>query len=277
MTIDRRRFLISSLGLGAAAAGAEGLVLEPHRVSLSRHRIGAPRDENHRPLRLTLLTDLHLKSIGRREEAVAALVDGLETDILLLVGDSIDRPNALPVLGEFLSLLPSAVPKYATLGNWEYWSGVSLPGLAEVCGRFTGRLLVNESVSITHDGAAATLVGLDDLVGGRPDLEGAWPDPEQGGEGVLLSHCPALRDLLPAGPPVRAMLAGHTHGGQVSLFGFAPFRPGGSGRYVSGWYRDGALDLYVSRGIGTSVVPVRLGSTPEVAFFAWFLNHATAI
>lgn len=272
MTVNRRQFLLGTLGLGAAAVGAEGLILGPNRVSLSRHRIGTARDEGHRPLRFILLTDLHLKSIGRREEEVASLVADLEADVLLLVGDSVDRPNALSVLSDFLSLLPRAVPKYATLGNWEYWSGVSLPGLAEVYGDFAGRLLVNESVSVTHGGASATFVGLDDLVGGKPNLQRAWPDSGSGGEGILLSHCPAVRDLLPGAPALTAMLSGHTHGGQVSLWGYAPLRPSGSGRYVSGWYRDGALDLYVSRGIGTSVVPIRLGSAPEVAFFEWFLQ-----
>ncbi len=60
------------------------------------------------------------------------------------------------------------------------------------------------------------------------------------------------------------MLSGHTHGGQLSLFGFAPLRPNGSGRYVSGWYRDGAIALYVSRGLGVSILPVRIGVVPEI-------------
>jgi uncharacterized protein len=69
----------------------------------------------------------------------------------------------------------------------------------------------------------------------------------------------------------QVMLAGHTHGGQVALFGWAPLRPPGSGRYVQGWYRDAATSLYVSRGIGTSVVPARFCAAPEVAYFAWTL------
>jgi predicted MPP superfamily phosphohydrolase len=65
------------------------------------------------------------------------------------------------------------------------------------------------------------------------------------------------------------MLSGHTHGGQVTVGGWAPLVPPGSGRYVRGWFRgDGAPPLYVSRGIGTSVLPIRFGATPELAVFA---------
>jgi predicted MPP superfamily phosphohydrolase len=64
------------------------------------------------------------------------------------------------------------------------------------------------------------------------------------------------------------MLSGHTHGGQVAPFGRPLYRPRGSGRYVSGWYRDAdRVPMYVSRGIGTSVVPIRLGAVPEIAVF----------
>jgi predicted MPP superfamily phosphohydrolase len=64
------------------------------------------------------------------------------------------------------------------------------------------------------------------------------------------------------------MLAGHTHGGQIRVFGFAPVLPRGSGGDVSGWYRgDGRLPLYVSRGIGTSLIRARLGAPPEVSLF----------
>jgi predicted MPP superfamily phosphohydrolase len=67
------------------------------------------------------------------------------------------------------------------------------------------------------------------------------------------------------------MLSGHTHGGQIAPFGLAPFRPRGSGRYVSGWYRDAVPALYVSRGIGTSVIDARYRAVPEVPVFDWEL------
>jgi hypothetical protein len=76
---------------------------------------------------------------------------------------------------------------------------------------------------------------------------------------------------MPTDHPVDLLLAGHTHGGQVAPFGLALTLPSGSGRYVAGWYRDAGPPMYVSRGIGTSLIPVRLGATPELVRFEWQL------
>lgn len=271
--LTRRRFLA---GLGTAAMGAlggEGLWLEPRRLDVSQQRIGTGSD-TARPLRLSVLTDLHLHSIGSLEHSVAEEIEGFRPDGILIVGDAIDRADALNLLRDFLGLLPPGTPKYATLGNWEHWCGVELPRLAAVYNESGGRLLVNESVRIPHDGCAAVLVGVDDLIGGRPDLDRAWQN-DDGADALLLSHCPAYRDVLGAGARgLAGMLSGHTHGGQVALGPWAPFRPRGSGRYVAGWYRDGSVDLYVSRGIGTSVAPIRLGSVPELINVEWYLKAA---
>lgn len=113
--------------------------------------------------------------------------------------------------------------------------------------------------------------GLDDLVGGRPDTRRAFAGTEAADAHLLLAHCPEHRDRLALAPSpfeaavpsaadpaeITMMLSGHTHGGQVNLFGWAPMLPQGSGRYVRGWFRDpGRVPLYVCRGIGTSVLPV---------------------
>jgi predicted MPP superfamily phosphohydrolase len=190
----------------------------------------------------------------------------------------VDRADALPALEAFLALLDPRVAKYAVLGNWEHWSGVDLRALAELYGRHNGRLLVNESVA--HPGGAVTITGVDDLAG-APDLRGALRGAERAPLRLLLAHSPAYRDTVaahgrPSGTPLSApldvggtlILSGHTHGGQVTVGGWAPLLPPGSGRYVRGWFRgDGAPPLYVSRGIGTSVLPVRFGSRPELAVF----------
>ncbi|MFN8967247.1 MAG: hypothetical protein ACK5XR_00570 [Pseudanabaena sp.] len=68
------------------------------------------------------------------------------------------------------------------------------------------------------------------------------------------------------------MLSGHTHGGQLSFFGIAPILPPRSGKYVSGWYQNNAIFLYVSRGLGISILPIRIGSVPEIAYFEWVLK-----
>jgi len=275
VAVSRRGFVT---GLGGVVAGGlflEGYVWEPRRVSVTRHTIGSPIESEH-PLRVVQLTDLHLKAVGGFERRIATTVRELEPDVVLLTGDSVDRETSLPLLAEFLELLPQGVARYATLGNWEYWSGVDLVELAEVYGRASCRLLVNETATHYHDGIAANFVGLDDFLAGSPRLSAAADGVTGGANVVVLSHCPGYVDEpeVAGAHGVAAVLSGHTHGGQVAVGGWVPVRPPGSGPYVAGWYRGEGPDLYVSRGLGTSVVPIRLGCVPEVALFEWFLKSS---
>ena len=290
MRLTRRRFL-RALGLGAAATGAYGLFLEPNRVSVTRHQLGTSAAARERVLRFVQLTDLHLHEVDGQARRIAGVVNHLQPDLVLLTGDAIDKQDRLRELGLFLDLLDPSTPKYATLGNWEHWAGVDLDQLHRVYAGRNCRLLVNETASLGFAGEEILITGLDDLTGGKPSITEALHGVEPRPFHLLLAHSPAYRDILPSdaragkvsGLPegegidltryaLQYMLSGHTHGGQVALVGWAPFRPPGSGRYVSGWYRDGEPELYVSRGLGMSTLPVRLGAPPEVAHFEWALS-----
>lgn len=270
---------------GAALGGYAGFV-EPGRVRFTHHRANARTSPDQRETTLVQITDLHLQSVRGMHRRMAARVNALRLDLVLFTGDSVDRPDRLGALASLLARFDARVAKYAILGNLEHWSGVDLGELADVYRRANGRLLVNESAVHEVRGRALRVTGLDDLVGGRPDSRTAFADVDAADAHLLLAHCPEHRDRL-ALPPVpfggvepapadagriTMMLSGHTHGGQVNVLGWTPVLPRGSGRYVRGWFRDpGGVPLYVSRGIGTSVVPVRLGAPPEVAVFTMWV------
>lgn len=249
----------------AAAVGFQAFVREPRRLTITRHRLGA----GAAPLRIVQVTDLHLQAITDFEAEVASTVTRLEPDVIVITGDSIDQGNHVAVLGDFLAQLDAETPKYAVLGNWDYWSGAPRSELTKVYERHQCRLLVNETVTHEHRGGVVRLTGVDDLLGGAPNVSSvdgaASAEPH-----VLLAHCPAFRERAEGAAAGRftCMLAGHTHGGQVRIFGFAPVLPRGSGGYVSGWYRgEGRMPLYVSRGVGTSLIRARFGAPPEVSLF----------
>ncbi len=63
------------------------------------------------------------------------------------------------------------------------------------------------------------------------------------------------------------VLSGHTHGGQITFFGLKIYTPGGSGNYLKGWYQLDTIKMYVSKGIGTTVLPLRFFARAEVAIF----------
>ena len=261
----RRRFLLAA-GAAAAAAGIEALWLEPRRVTVTRHRMG----EGSRPLRVVQLSDLHLQDIHQFEIDVASTVSDLAPDVIVLTGDSIDKRDRLPVLGEFLRTLAAQTPKYAVLGNWDYWSGAPVTALRAVYERHHCRLLVNETAMHEHDGRSLHITGTDDLIGGKPDLGLTSDTAGSPHVHVLLAHCPAYRERVEhlAAGRFACMLSGHTHGGQICFLGYAPVLPRGSGGYVSGWYRGRSrLPMYVSRGIGTTLLRARFGASPEVSLF----------
>lgn len=237
------------------------------------------------------LSDLHLKSLSDFHRRIAQAVVAARPDLVLLTGDSVDRDDALPLLDRFLAMLDPATPKLAILGNWEHWSGVDRRELSAVYERWNTRLLVNETTFHRHRGRTLTVTGLDDLIGGRPDTSTALRGVAPSGAHLLLAHCPAHRDRLAetagevrigdevlrpktalAAYPFTAMLSGHTHGGQFAAWGWAPVLPPGSGRYTRGWFRARkGPPLFVSRGLGTSVIPARIGAVPELPVFTLWI------
>lgn len=207
----------------------------------------------------------------------------------------VDRADQLPTLAASLGLLPSGLPTYATLGNWEHWSGVDLNRLASTYAAAGARLLVSQSLRLDHAGRSLLVTGLDDATAGRPQIQAALAGVAPSRNHVLLAHSPVYRDQMTSyggraavGVEIPGlhldlgryapeyMLSGPTHGGQVQLLGWAPLRPPGSGDYMSGWYRGSRPYLYVSRGTGTSILPVRFGAPPEVALFQWYLQPEIA-
>ena len=112
-------------------------------------------------------------------------------------------------------------------------------------------------------------MGIDDPVEGEPNLATAVRGVEADDPALWVLHGPGFVDGVPRAmfPHPAAIIAGHTHGGQIRLPFYTPYVPTGSGRFVAGWYRDTVAPLYVTRGIGTVTVPARLFCPPELTLF----------
>ena len=258
------------------------LVIEPNRFVVTQHQLNQintnTKTNTKGSIKVIQISDLHLKKFNARAKEIAQRVNELQPNLILFTGDSIDKAEQLDGFNKFLSILDQKTAKYAILGNWEYWANIDIERLKKVYSTYNCRLLINESVVYKYGDKSLLITGLDDLVS-EPDLvkslENVTPNPNH----ILLAHSPAYRDSFNKQELEKIdqykpeyMLSGHTHGGQLSFFGFAPLRPSGSGRYTSGWYRDGRISLYVSRGLGVSVLPVRMGAVPEISYFEWFLK-----
>jgi predicted MPP superfamily phosphohydrolase len=141
-----------------------------------------------------------------------------------------------------------------------------LQQLSALYKRHKVRLLVNECMPLVVNGVPLSVAGLDDYTAGQPDLVRTLQQCTQGAPIIMAQHSPGLFDEAPSPElgHIAYSLAGHTHGGQVAVGKHALFTPRGSGRYVTGSYQTAWGDLYVSRGIGTSMIPLRIGARPEI-------------
>lgn len=213
------------------------------------------------PLTVLQLSDVHLRGRDPDLDSLCARITALAADLVVLTGDVVTRGWRREALDQFLGALPPArLGTYAIMGNWEYWAQAPPDTWRYALGRHRIPLLLDQSVDL----GPLQLVGTDDLLAGRPDLAKAFAEVDLGRPTLTLTHSPALFDEI-ARPGVPLVLAGHTHGGQVVVPGLGGFfLPRGSGAYPWGWYRRDPTWLFVSRGIGWSIAPLRVACPPEV-------------
>ena len=224
------------------------------------------------PLRVALLSDIHVAGPDMPPERLAkivAQVNRLEPDLMLIAGDfTSDKQPATrrysgaeataPLAGLKAQLGTIAVP-----GNHDHWRG--LPEIEQGLVAAHVRLLRNKAISI----GPLSLGGVDDAFTGSDDVAATVAAMRShSGAKLLLSHSP---DVVPATPSdVTLILAGHTHCGQIRLplIGAISYQSKYGERFACGLSRDGAKRVVTSGGLGTSVLPLRLGAPPEI----WLLT-----
>ena len=251
----------SALGEMARMALAEPFMLAIERQEIYLHRLPA----GLHGLRLVHLSDFHygpLTDSKHLERAVKAAND-LRPDVIVLTGDYIsqDRIYAAPC-AELVGRLRARFGVYAVLGNHDHWTDAAL--IADLFQAEGIKVLVNEGLRLDLKGESFWLAGVDDTMVGLEDLPLALAGSSDDEMKLLLAHNPIiLRRAARAG--VDLVLSGHTHGGQVTL------RPekNRSGRprrrLLRGLGRRGNTQIYVTRGLGTVVLPIRYGCPPEVS------------
>jgi predicted MPP superfamily phosphohydrolase len=213
---------------------------------------------------IAVISDLHPRGYDSLERQVIERLRERAPELIVLAGDMVDDPEDLARLDDFLEQLPAS-RKIAVLGNWEYWSGIDRQQLAS--------LYAAHRVSLLVDHCQEGIVGLDDFTAGKPALADALAQCGEIPPWLLVQHSPGFFDSpLIKSSSVRFdfIVSGHTHGGQLAIFGWAPVTPEGSGRFVSGEYVTLLGRLFVTRGLGTSLLPIRLGARPELVFITVF-------
>ena len=264
--VSRRRFL--SLGMAGITGTllADTLWFEPQALQLERLPLLTSLPGGK--VRLLQISDLHLSSFNNYFEKVAKKVVSLQPDLIVLTGDYLEEERNIRGVLSFLKKLKAKHGIYAVQGNWEYWSRLEGENLRRHFAGAGVKLLINERADLEINGRAISIFGLD-YPSSIDHLHRLQKEVDPQRFNLLLSHVPAFAHEQ-LNEHVNLILSGHTHGGQVRLPFLPPFYlPRYSGRFVSGFYQvsQHRIPLYVSRGIGTSVLPLRFLCRPEIGLF----------
>src|SRR6266542_4791751 len=262
---NRPQTPLRSLALNLAQAARSALA-EPFMLTIEHRPIQLKRlPEAFESFRVVHLSDVHHSAFTSREQVARAVetANYLKPDIIALTGDYIshDRAFAAPC-AELLGRLRARYGGYAVLGNHDHWTDAAL--ITDLFRAEGITVLVNQGMRFENKGGAFWLAGVDDTMVGLEDLPLALAGSSDDEFKLLLAHNPIiLRRAARAG--VDLVLSGHTHGGQVSLRSErnASGRP--RRRLLKGLARQGETQIYVTRGLGTVVLPVRFGCPPEVS------------
>lgn len=282
MLITRRRFLTGTAALGGTmlATGAYAGIVEPaFLLSVTEYRLTPPGWPRDFPLNIAVIADPHAAEpymgAARVEEIVAA-TNALHADLVVLLGDFEGNHRFVTSLVPSDTWAPlwaqckAPLGVYSILGNHDWWFHLSrIRRSIEKAGL---PILENDGVQLSHRGRKFWLLGLGDqlayILGNRQfrgvdDLPKTLARITDDAPAILLAHEPDIFVKVPR--RISLTLAGHTHGGQVRLFGYSPIVPSSYGnRFAYGHIVEDGRHMIVSGGLGCSMLPVRLGVPPEI-------------
>ena len=245
----------------------------PRRLVVHREDLALPRwPATEAPLRVALLSDLHVGSPHwglARLDTLVERTNAEAPDIILLAGDYVIDgvwfgTKIMPEpIAEGLGRLRAPGGVIAVLGNHDGWNDG--PRIRRALTARGIVVLENEVHTFTVRGATFAIAGLADLLTGVPRPAETFDLAPPGAPIIALVHEPDVFSSVGDRPALT--LAGHTHGGQVylPLIG-RPVVPSDFGeRYAAGHVVERGRHLFVTTGVGTSILPVRLGVPPEIA------------
>ncbi len=292
--ISRRQFFRFLAGLGAfsASSTAYGFGIEPLlRLRVARYDISPPQWPGDFQLKIAVIADLHACDPWMSLQHIEAIVErtnALEADVIVMLGDyvaghsHVTRYIPANEWAPVLAGLKAPLGVHAILGNHDWWEdktvqregeGVTLARRAlEAAGI---PVYENDAKRLIKDNRPFWLAGLGDQLAYLParrfrpikrigvdDLAATLAKVTDDAPVVLLAHEPDVAMRVPA--RVALQLSGHTHGGQVRLFGWSPVVPSRYGaKFAYGHSRE-KCDVIVSGGLGCSIMPFRLGVPPEI-------------
>ncbi len=290
--ISRRQFFrfLGGLGLFTASTTAYGFTEPVVRLRVQRYDIQPPQWPADFPLKIAAVADIHACDPWMTLEHIEAIVErtnALGADIIVLLGDYVAGhrhvTHYIPAdrWAPVLAGLKAPLGVHAILGNHDWWEDkdVQRDGQGVIAARRALEAVgipvyENDAKRLSKDGRPFWLAGLGDQLAywpasrfrpvrriGVDDLAATLAKVTDDAPLILMAHEPDVAVRVPA--RVALQLSGHTHGGQVRLFGWSPIAPTRYNKFVYGHART-KCDVIVSGGLGCSIMPFRLGVPPEI-------------
>lgn len=277
---SRRIFLARLLAISSAVAwalGVWGFLIEPATLTV-RHVSIESASWRGPPLRIGVISDTHVAAphtdVARIERLVARM-NAERPDVVVLLGDYTgghepasvrSQPEASEILQGIAPFrrLDSPLGAYGVLGNHDSWFDDA--AIAAALTRADVRVLENRALRVDRSGGAFWLAGLADMHSPKqgPDVPATLAQVTDAAPVVILTHWPDPFAQAPGS--VALTLAGHTHCGQVNLplLGRPILPSEGSYRWPCGLYDEAGRKLFVTGGVGVSILPVRFRAPPEI-------------
>jgi len=251
--------------------GFWSIFVEPYLIKVEKVEIEIDTlPSSFDKIKIVQISDLHLKNIGKREKKLLKKIKEINPDFIFITGDFVDwrSKNLNSLEGFWRELSFDREGKiFGVYGNHDH-RNPEFGTLKEILKKNKVRILNNESVSLRRGNEFIYLLGVDDPHLGYDNIEKATEDLEKGVASILFAHSPEIFRKA-KNKRINLVLTGHTHGGQIDI----PFVSNlilplkYDKKYKRGLFKEEGIFLYVNRGIGTTIMPVRFNAFPEITLF----------
>ena len=277
MPAKKRKFIILAVVAAFLLAIIAWIIWGNTALELNTYTISSSKlPQSFDGYRIAHVSDLHNAEMGKDNEKLLSMLRDADPDMIAITGDLIDsRHTDIEVALQFIRAAAKIAPCYYVTGNHE--ARVNEYGELKAGMEAAGvTVLEDVRTEIGMEGETITLIGVNDpsyqtdyLFGDSETVMNTKLEElhtENDGFTILLSHRPELFDTY-ADHDIDLILSGHAHGGQFRLpfiGGLVAPNQGLFPEYDAGIYTEGNTNMFVSRGVGNSILPFRINNRPEV-------------
>lgn len=255
------------------------MTVETHKVNIYSNNLPVAFSG----YRIAQISDLHNARFGDDNSKLIDILKTEQPDIIAITGDFIDSNHTdIEIALEFAKNAVKIAPCYYVTGNHEAWIGIQYLEFETKLKEYGVIVLRDTAVNLEKDGSTVQLIGLDDP--GFVEYDGSISQNIlsiklvnmnlQEGYKILLSHRPEAFHAYVENS-IDVVLSGHAHGGQIRIpfvGGLIAPNQGFFPKYDSGIYKKENTSMVVSRGIGNSIIPVRINNRPEIVVIELYVK-----